>query len=107
MTVNVTPIDAVRVALDHSAIHSGHTAVVETRVVDAVTQHGLAHAPVTLWASSGGSGWTQVGAQVGTHADGTAHWTVQPTSTTVYQVRVDHVGPRAPITSSPVTLTVT
>ena len=107
VTVDVTPIDAVRVALDHGAIHSGHTAVVETRVIDAITGHGLAHAPVTLWARTGGASWSQVGAQVGTHADGTAHWTVQPTSSTVYQVRVGHVGPRAPITSSPITLTVT
>jgi len=103
--VNVTPVDAVRVSLDHQAIHAGHTAVVETRVVDAITGQGLAHAPVTLWARTGSS-WTQVDTQVGTRADGTAHWTVQPSHTTSYEVRVDHVGARQPVVSAPITLTV-
>ena len=107
LRIDVTPVDAVRIALDRSSIHSGATAVVETRVVDAVDGQGLAHAPVTLWARTGGSDWAQVDTQAGTHGDGTAHWTVQPTETTSYEVRVDHVGARQPVVSTPITLTVT
>jgi hypothetical protein len=107
LPVHVTPVDAVRVKISSGSISSGATAVVGTRVVDAISGLGIANAPVTLWAhGAGSSNWQQVDGQLGTHGDGTAHWSVQPGATTVYQVRVGHVGQRAPVTSAPATLTV-
>ncbi len=107
VAVHVTPVDAVRVATNVSSIRSGKGAVVEARVVDAITGHGLAHAPVTLWAHPlNSSSWTQVGGQIGTKADGTAHWSVHPSASTVYQVRAGHVGERGPATSGTAILAV-
>ena len=60
---------------------------------------------MTLWKRTG-SGWTQVGAQTGTKADGTAHWTVTPSASTVYEVRAGHAGERGPATSPLAQLTV-
>ena len=105
--MHVVPVDTVRIATDVSTLKSGHTAVVETRVVDSISGKGVAHAPVTLWARGLHSGtWHEVGAQTGTKGDGSAHWTVQPDATTVYQVRAGHAGERAPATSGSAILTV-
>jgi 5-hydroxyisourate hydrolase-like protein (transthyretin family) len=100
VAVHVTPVDEVHVSTNVSSIRSGKSAVVEARVVDAITGQGVAHAPVTLWARGlHSTAWHQVGTKTGTKADGTAHWTVQPGGATVYQVRAGHVGPRGPATS--------
>jgi 5-hydroxyisourate hydrolase-like protein (transthyretin family) len=105
--VHVVPVDAVHVTTNVATVHSGHSAVVETRVVDSVSGHGVAHAPVTLWARGlHSTGWRQVGAQTGTKADGSAHWTVHPDATTVYEVRAGHAGERLPATSGNAILTV-
>ena len=101
LAVHVTPVDVVRLTTNVSSVRSGTSAVVETRVVDSVTGKALAHAPVTLWARGlHSTTWQQVGAQTGTKADGTAHWTVHPDGSTVYQVRAGHVGERSPATSA-------
>jgi hypothetical protein len=100
VAVHVRPVDAVHVAASVSSVRSGKSAVVQARVVDAITGHGVAHAPVTLWSHElHSTGWSQVGSQTGTKADGSAHWTVHPSASTVYQVRAGHVGERAPATS--------
>ena len=100
VAVHVTPVDEVHLTTNVSSIKAGKSAVVETRVVDSISGHGVAHAPVTLWARGlHSSTWSQVGGQVGTNAGGIAHWTVQPTGTTVYQVRAGHAGERGPATS--------
>jgi protocatechuate 3,4-dioxygenase beta subunit len=107
VAVHVKPVDAVHVATNVSSIRSGKSAVVEARVVDAISGHGVAHAPVTLWARGlHSSSWQQVGAQTGSKADGTAHWTVHPSASTVYQVRAGHVGERGPATSGSAILAV-
>ena len=107
IAVHVVPVDTVRITTNVSTVKAGHTAIVETRVVDSISGHGVAHAPVTLWARGlHSSTWHEVGAQTGTKGDGSAHWSVQPDATTVYQVRAGHAGERAPATSGSAILTV-
>ncbi|MDX6254283.1 MAG: hypothetical protein QOJ11_617 [Frankiales bacterium] len=100
VAVHVTPVDAVHITSNVSSIRSGKSAVVEARVVDAISGRGIAHAPVTLWARGlHSSTWARVGGLGGTKADGTVHWTVRPAGSTVYQVRAGHVGERGPAVS--------
>ncbi|MDX6221469.1 MAG: hypothetical protein QOD91_523 [Frankiales bacterium] len=100
VAVHVTPVDAVHITSNVTSIRAGKAAVVEARVVDAVSGHGVAHAPVTLWARGlHSSTWTRVGALGGTKADGTVHWTVHPAASTVYLVKAGRVGERAPAIS--------
>ena len=74
-----------RISVDHTSVHSGHSVTVGIRLVSA-SGHGIAGANVQLWQRVSGGAWTRRNSAP-TDGGGLARISTRPGETVYYQGR--------------------